>query len=70
MVRGLITRVPVRVALGLGDPYNPARVADAIPGPELEIVEKGGHSIPISEPQRVATAVRAVLAATPPAELR
>jgi pimeloyl-ACP methyl ester carboxylesterase len=62
MVRELIARVPVRIVWGRGDPYIPARYADAFPGAEREVVEQGGHWIPLSAPDRVATAVKAVLA--------
>ncbi|MGO9063731.1 MAG: alpha/beta fold hydrolase [Myxococcaceae bacterium] len=63
MVSELIARVPVRVVWGRGDPYIPARYADAFAGAEREIVEDGGHWIPISAAERVAAAVRVVLAA-------
>jgi pimeloyl-ACP methyl ester carboxylesterase len=59
-VRALIAQVPVRVVWGEGDPYIPTRYADAFPGAERELVARGGHWIPISNPARVAAAVRAV----------
>lgn len=61
MLRELITQVPVRVVWGLGDPYIPARYARAFPGVDPEIVPEGGHWIPLSAPERVATAVRSIL---------
>ena len=62
MVRELIAQVPVRVLWGRGDPYIPARYADAFPGARREIFENGGHWIPISQPRAVAEAIRSVLA--------
>jgi haloalkane dehalogenase len=64
-VRDLIARVPVRVVWGEGDPYIPARYADAFPGAQREIVPRGGHWVPISSAARVAGAIRAVVAAGP-----
>jgi pimeloyl-ACP methyl ester carboxylesterase len=61
LVRGLIARVPVHVVWGRGDPYIPAQYADTFAGSALEIVEDGGHWIPISAADRVAAAVRSVL---------
>jgi pimeloyl-ACP methyl ester carboxylesterase len=61
-VRELIARVPVRVVWGLGDPYIPRRYADAFVGAKLEIVDKGGHWIPITAAARVAAAVEAIVA--------
>jgi pimeloyl-ACP methyl ester carboxylesterase len=63
LVRELIARVPVRLVWGEGDPYIPARYANAFDGALREIVPGGGHWVPISAPQRVAAAVVAVLAA-------
>ncbi len=63
MVRTLIARVPVHVVWGGRDTYIPARFANAFPGAQCEIVENGGHWVPISAFERVAAAVRAVLAA-------
>jgi pimeloyl-ACP methyl ester carboxylesterase len=65
-LRELIARVPVRVVWGLGDPYIPARYASSFPGAAIEIVDKGGHWIPISAAARVATAIQGVLAAPAP----
>jgi haloalkane dehalogenase len=60
-VRELIARVPVRVVWGRGDPYISARYADAFPGATVEMVENGGHWVPISAADRVAAAVKAVM---------
>jgi pimeloyl-ACP methyl ester carboxylesterase len=65
-LQALMARVPTRVVWGLGDPYIPARYAEAFPGAERELVADGGHWIPLSAAERVARAVRAVLAATEP----
>jgi pimeloyl-ACP methyl ester carboxylesterase len=65
MMRSLIDSVPVRVVWGRGDPYIPARYADELAGAEREIVERGGHWIPLSATERVAAAVRGVLATEP-----
>jgi haloalkane dehalogenase len=62
MLRELIAAVPTRVVWGRGDPYIPPKYADAFSGAKLEIVENGGHWIPISAAERVAAAVREVLA--------
>ncbi len=62
MVRELIAQVPVRVLWGRGDPYIPAHYADAFPGAERELLERAGHWVPISAVDRVAAAVKAVLA--------
>lgn len=64
LVRGLLARVPARVVWGLGDPYIPARYADAFPRAQRELVAKGGHWVPLSAPERVAAAVTAVLRTT------
>jgi haloalkane dehalogenase len=64
MLREIITTRPVRVVWGLGDPYIPARYADSFPGAEREVLERGGHWIPLSAPDRVAAAVKAVLASS------
>jgi len=61
-VRQLIAGAPVRVVWGRGDPYIPERYADAFPGAKREILERGGHWIPLSSADRVAAAVQAVLA--------
>jgi pimeloyl-ACP methyl ester carboxylesterase len=61
MVRELIAQVPVKVIWGRGDPYIPARYADAFPGAPREISERGGHWIPITEAKAVASAIRALL---------
>jgi haloalkane dehalogenase len=62
MVRDLIAQVPVRVIWGRGDPYIPARYADAFPGAKREISERGGHWIPITEASSVAAAIRQIAA--------
>ena len=63
MVRELIAQVPAQVVWGRGDPYIPARYADAFPGAKRQISERGGHWIPISEAPLVAGAIRSVLEA-------
>ena len=62
MLRALIARVPVQVVWGGGDPYIPARYANEFPGAKCELVERGGHWVPISSPEQVASAICAVLA--------
>jgi pimeloyl-ACP methyl ester carboxylesterase len=62
MVRDLITRVPVRVIWGTGDPYIPARYAQAFPGANCKVLERAGHWVPISGAAEVAQAIEAVLA--------
>jgi len=69
MVRRLIPEVPVRVIWGHGDPYIPAGYAEAFPGAELEVIEHGGHWIPISSADRVAGAVRSILAIRRPSPI-
>jgi haloalkane dehalogenase len=65
MVRDLIARVPVRVLWGTGDPYIPSRYASAFPGAACEVIERGGHWIPISASPKVAQAIESVLVAAP-----
>ncbi len=62
MRRDLCARLPVRVVWGEGDPFIPARYADAFEGAEREVIERGGHWVPLSAAQPVAGAIRAVLA--------
>jgi haloalkane dehalogenase len=62
MVREIIARVPTKVVWGHGDPYIAPRYGDSFVGAEREILENGGHWIPISSAPRVAAAVEAVLA--------
>jgi haloalkane dehalogenase len=68
MVRELIAKVPTRVVWGQGDPYIPPRYADSFAGAQREIIERGGHWIPISAADRVAAAIRALLAQGAPLE--
>jgi haloalkane dehalogenase len=59
-VRELCARVPVHVAWGTPDPYIPARYAEAFPRATHEILPGAGHWVPITRPDRVAAAIRAV----------
>ena len=60
MVARIITRVPTRVVWGRGDPYIPERYANAFPGAPPRLLERAGHWVPISSPDEVAAAIRAV----------
>jgi haloalkane dehalogenase len=60
MVARMIARVPTRVVWGRGDPYIPERYADAFPGAPPKLLERAGHWVPISSPEEVAAAIRAV----------
>ncbi|HET9158770.1 MAG TPA: alpha/beta fold hydrolase [Myxococcaceae bacterium] len=61
MVRTLVEHVPVRVVWGQGDPYIPARYANAFPGVDAETLPAAGHWVPLSAPERVAAAVHSVI---------
>jgi haloalkane dehalogenase len=64
-VKELCARVPVHVLWGTPDPYIPASYADRIPGATRELLDGAGHWVPISRPDRVAAAIRAVLPTSP-----
>lgn len=61
--------LPVWILTGLEDASvdpdaNARRLADELPDAELDTVEDGGHMLPVTEPGRVAAAVRALHART------
>ena len=60
MVARIIARVPTRVVWGGGDPYIPERYANAFPRAPPRLLERAGHWVPISSPDEVAAAIRAV----------
>ena len=60
MVTRIIARVPTRVVWGRGDPYIPERYASAFPGAPPKLLDRAGHWVPISSPDEVAAAIRAV----------
>ena len=60
MVRTLLAEVPTRVVWGTPDPYIPAHYADVFSAASPEIIDGGGHWVPISNAGRVAAAVHAL----------
>jgi len=60
MVTRIVAQVPTRIVWGRGDPYIPERYAQRFDGAPLTILEHGGHWVPISSPNEVAAAIRAV----------
>jgi haloalkane dehalogenase len=63
MVDALVASVPVRVVWGSGDPYIPARYAATFEPAPTELLETAGHWVPLSAPDRVASAVAELLPA-------
>jgi pimeloyl-ACP methyl ester carboxylesterase len=61
MVRDLIARVPVQVVWGVGDPFIAPSYASVFRRAPTQMMESGGHWVPISCAPQVVAAVRAVL---------
>src|SRR5262245_32265893 len=61
MVEGLVASVPVSVVWGTGDPYIPVRYAATFAPAPTELLGSAGHWVPLSAPERVASAVAEIL---------